>query len=521
MNNEIEKNIKQESKKIERKISSNYIILVLIVFSFFLFNLVNIDANVQGDDEATYYYQGRLILHPELYEYCQTDPQHCDIYPPKDFFGFPVNVYTEHPPFGKYLFAFALLFNESIIAQRVFILILGALTILVVFFLSKELYDGKIAIFSSLLIALSLPFVIHSRYVFPDIPMTLFILLSIFFFYKGFKRSENISIILGGFFSGLAILTKYPAFALLPIIVYIFYKFLLKVKFVLKEFSFDISIENKKILKPFFISLIILFLVGIGIYNIIAFSLYGFFPLQKNIEYESAVGHISAKSFDIIGFLASLNESIVLFPLLLLGIVYFLMRRRPEDIIVLLGFFIFAVYSFLQGHVSEFFAPPRVHHYLVPIVPFAAIMLSNLIFFINRKIEKSNTKILVFVIIGMIAVAHLVFYAPYYMKPKDDDAYKAAIKNLNVSKETPILVAYSILGLKFYYGWKYTYAIDNLQPYEIKNVVQNNLNKSFAILIDNKWQNAEKTLTVLRDICPREDISYENKTIFYLYKCNL
>ena len=125
----------------------------------------------------------------------------------------------EHPPLAKLLFGMAIYFSKNVIdpliAARLVVVIIGSLTVIVLFFFTKELFNRKIAIISALFLSFQSTHIFHSRLAMLDVPLTFFYLLSLFFFYKGIKGNYK-HFLISALVLGLAIGTKYTGLLLIP-----------------------------------------------------------------------------------------------------------------------------------------------------------------------------------------------------------------------------------------------------------------------------------------------------------------
>ncbi|AOL16321.1 glycosyltransferase [Sulfolobus sp. A20] len=147
--------------------------------------------------------------------------------PPMSTIGYPneQNIQTylnpEHPPLAKYIMAvFIYLLGYNPVAWRLPSWILGDLTILVAFFLSKKIvgngYLGNIAgLLSALLIALDPNFWVLHGIGLLDIYVSFFGILSLYFLLRG-------NILLSSITLALAMLSKEPAYVLIfPFLFYL------------------------------------------------------------------------------------------------------------------------------------------------------------------------------------------------------------------------------------------------------------------------------------------------------------
>jgi 4-amino-4-deoxy-L-arabinose transferase-like glycosyltransferase len=115
----------------------------------------------------------------------------------------------QKPPLNYWLMASsASLFGLSELSLRLPIIICSLLTILVVYFLGKLLYDEKTGLISMLIFSMSLQFVWFRHYASPEIPLTFFFTLSFYWFYKGAKSGGRTWFYGAFVMLGLAGLTK-------------------------------------------------------------------------------------------------------------------------------------------------------------------------------------------------------------------------------------------------------------------------------------------------------------------------
>lgn len=107
---------------------------------------------------------------------------------------------------------FPLVWNDELIfylLTRVLSALLGALTIIPVYFIGRNLFNRRIGLLSALIFAL-LPFHIkHSHYALIDVPMVFLLTWALFFASQVYLWGENKYYLLFGLFAGLAASTKY------------------------------------------------------------------------------------------------------------------------------------------------------------------------------------------------------------------------------------------------------------------------------------------------------------------------
>lgn len=105
---------------------------------------------------------------------------------------------------------------------RLLMVFFAVISIYMVYLISKKLYNEEVGILSSFCLALSPLHIIHSRYIRPDIPTTMLILLSIYFLFNFFDQFEQIKwLVLSSLFAGFSIAAKYTSgIIVIPIIIY-------------------------------------------------------------------------------------------------------------------------------------------------------------------------------------------------------------------------------------------------------------------------------------------------------------
>jgi hypothetical protein len=109
--------------------------------------------------------------------------------------------------------------DKILFIARLPIVLLSIILAVFVFLWSTELYSAKAGLFALLLYSFSPNILAHSRLATHDLGLTAFMFISSYFFWKYIKLPSARSLILCGFFFGLAMLTKTTAIFLIPIFV--------------------------------------------------------------------------------------------------------------------------------------------------------------------------------------------------------------------------------------------------------------------------------------------------------------
>ncbi len=151
------------------------------------------------------------------------------------------------PPMTYWLVAISyLIFGINEFATRFPIVLTALGSNILVYLIGKELFDRKVGIVAAAVMAFSFQFVINSRYASPEVPLTFFFTLTLYFFIVGYRRRRFFYILLSYIALGLTILTKgYPYLIVIGAIV-IFY-LLFENGFRLREFFKDLKFLHLEI----------------------------------------------------------------------------------------------------------------------------------------------------------------------------------------------------------------------------------------------------------------------------------
>jgi len=100
---------------------------------------------------------------------------------------------------------------------RIVIVLLSVLLGFYVFKWSKELYGEKAGLLALFLYSLSPNILAHSRLITPDLPITCFSFIAVYYYWLFIKEPTRKGLLLSGSTLGLALLSKYSAILLFPI----------------------------------------------------------------------------------------------------------------------------------------------------------------------------------------------------------------------------------------------------------------------------------------------------------------
>jgi outer membrane protein assembly factor BamB len=117
-------------------------------------------------------------------------------------------------------------FGVSNITSRLPSAIFGSLSLVLVFFLGKKLYNSSVGFLSAIVLGTFATFYSFSRHAMTDVTLTFFIIASVYFFVVS-EKTEKTSryAVLSGVFFGLALMTKQLQALLIPLIIFIYLLF--------------------------------------------------------------------------------------------------------------------------------------------------------------------------------------------------------------------------------------------------------------------------------------------------------
>ncbi|MDD5454636.1 MAG: glycosyltransferase family 39 protein [Candidatus Ratteibacteria bacterium] len=185
--------------------------LFLIALLYFVVIFLRLDEGSLADwDEATYAEISKEILQTGDWVTLHHD----------------FNPWFYKPPLLFYLVAITYKFiGISTFSSRFWPALFGLATLMATFFLAEKLFNNKVALLSSLILLTSPQFLHKSRMLMLDVPVTFFIVLSLYLFVLTQEKREFYYLL--GVSLGLGVMTKGPV-GLFPIFIILLYLFLTK-----------------------------------------------------------------------------------------------------------------------------------------------------------------------------------------------------------------------------------------------------------------------------------------------------
>jgi len=296
-----------------------------------------------------------------------------------------------YPPLPQIFFAISyMFFEESIVASRIITLIFSISSIILIYYITLDIYKKKEPAIISCLILITSPIIIlFSTRAVQEIFFFFFFTSAIFSYIKLFKKSSIKQYVFCIILTVACVLTKWHAVTILPVI-FLYTLFFYKKK---TEAMLICIIFTLIILAPYY-----LFLYKIGII---------FLPFESNIY-----GAPEAPQwYQISGWLYYVKTLIFesFFPLigifLLISSFYYI--RKKEKLWDLFLIWIIAVYIIMT------FVMNKASHYIINIIPALVIPSS---FVVYKYITKKRTHTIVFILILIVQFVYSLYLISYGVK---------------------------------------------------------------------------------------------------------
>lgn len=278
------------------------------------------------------------------------------------------HIFLEKPPLIFWLMAVSYkIFGVNEFAVRFIPALFGIVSIILTYLLAKQFFEKKVALLSSLLLSLCQFHVKYSRQGMLDVPLTFFILLTLFLFIKGFnsKSAHPTFFVLAGISQGLGILTKWHA-AIFPTITIIL--------FICLQKKWNFLFSRK---------------IGIYLISVVLSTLpwlvymYVSFPEATRalilFELSGRPSYVSARG--VFWYLGMLMWGLTPWGIIALAaVVYSVWKRTSGDLFLLL----ITGTTFITFEMS----PYKLYFYILPIIPFILILTARFVYKIVYLKEK-------------------------------------------------------------------------------------------------------------------------------------
>ena len=319
---------------------------------------------------------------------------------------------------------------------RITTALIGTLNVFFVYLIGKEIYSRKAGILAALFFAFNFLHALKSHLIQVDTPMTCLVTIAFYFYIRIVRTGNNSSYIKAGVFTGLAVITKFPAIILLAPLSLAHYFNISKKKYQLKELIF-----RKEIVTVFSVFLVVMFLGNPGLFLKLHKILYGllqnFVPASasstQGAQYLIDTPNLFLYYFHAIGAAMGL-------PLLLVsiaGVLYGVYNRKKEDVLLIAFVLIYYVmFSFSKNQQLYY---PR---YMMPILPVLSLLGSSLLCKINSKIPVNiqTATLLIFSCILIVEPGYRIVLKDYQYSHKDTRTFAKEWIEKNITAGSKILI---------------------------------------------------------------------------------
>jgi hypothetical protein len=371
--------------------------------------------------------------------------------------------FFDYPSFYIYLQAFLFVVTKSFInlqnidfyiVGRMFTAILGGLSVLMIYLISKKMFNRKVGVYSSLFLTFNFLHVHMSHYITTDLPMMFFCLLSFYFSLNVFLSGKLKDYIFAGFFAGISCATKYNFVVMTcPFIAHILYNWN-------NKFHWYKYINFKLFVSMLFV--FIGFLLGCP-YSVLDLSsfLKAFMEMANQVRF--GVSFIGANDTNLvpswIWYIDYLWKIGLWYPMSVVfvgGVIIVLINLDKKNIFLCS----FPILYFIQIAIGSC----RFDRYALPLIPFFSIFAGLFIWYAVEFINKRNWRrknIVYFagIVVFFVLPAFRCGAMDYYLSKRDTRALMTDWIINNVPKESKILSVCntSNLGMLSERGYDVTY----------------------------------------------------------------
>jgi len=271
-----------------------------------------------------------------------------------------------YPPlFDVFTFLSFKIFDISLFAARLPSVIFAVLALWAVFELAYYLYNGKVALLSSIMLGIMPGFFWLSGYAMLETILVFFVTISLLCFYRWLITRQGRMLILSGIALGLGFLAKYQILVVGLIMIFAIVLLLQK----------QVKVAFKKLSLVIVTAVLVVFPWIVIVYQVYktAFLSQWLYVLQTGNPYRSV--YSSLLPFPIFYFVALARPfdnfhpiSIVCYLLGIAGLVWMVWRHQREDKFLLLWFVVVFVFYTL--------IPNKDWRYVIPLFPILAISAS-------------------------------------------------------------------------------------------------------------------------------------------------
>lgn len=395
------------------KAAKRWLVVILLLVTFFIQSFSSIVGTSATYDEILYFGIGKYLLINQKW-----DVMGSIVHPPLTYYlnSLPLLFVDEDPKLWQYDTAERDLFflgasdvlrgqgilmspeydgDQILVLSRLMTLLVALLLGFYVYRFGRELYGEQAGLLALLLFTFCPNILALSGNAVPDIPLTAFGFIFIYYLWKCLRETSHRTTLLAGFYLGLALLSKFTALALLPVAALL---------------CLIVAVtERKAVVKPA--------LIICGVASLMLLAGYGFqiTPFLQGMEYRIAQverGHLSflMGEYSVHGWWYYYPVALLLkTPLAMLALLgaalVMLAKTRGQLLRDSLFLIVPAAVIFLLFCTSSYSVALR---YILPIYPFLFVLAGSLI----MQVKKFRS---VIILMALWYVGASFYIAPHYL----------------------------------------------------------------------------------------------------------
>lgn len=450
------------------------LLLLLIVIFGLLLRLYFFTKIISGDDLEYYNFAYQIKQHTFKHDASFHSPRIGLTYPTAFFYN---------------------LFGISEITSNLLPLLVSVLSIILIFYLGKIMFNEEIGLIASFLLSFFPLNVFYSTTLFPDLPSAFFTALSVFLFFKAEKNKSNLNYLLAGLSVGIGYLMKeLSALILIFFIIFILYK---------KNFKKS----HLLILLGFFM----IFLFELFYYSIKTSN-----PLFRYTIVSSQATNIMRTYYPNYFGIAALSRLFLHYPYLIftdtstvffyaltaLSFIYCIAKRRKECYALLMWIAPIALYvNFGSLSFSQYVPLPAGVRYL-EIITIPSILLISFFLYQNRSLF---SRLFMPVILGLLMLTSVYFIAANEQRNGTENLYMASSFLKSVPEKTVYTDPRSAEILKYLFNFERNNFVEGFNKYDAlefnkdrNNLVDlNGIHDAYVVV---NWRMINALLTNYKDM---------------------
>ncbi|MCW4010882.1 MAG: PQQ-binding-like beta-propeller repeat protein [Candidatus Bathyarchaeota archaeon] len=341
------------------------LLCVLVILSFAIILFLNLENSILWvDDEQTYSQWSFHMLKTGDY----LTPWNFGI----------TSLWIGKPPLNMWLVSLAYqFFGVSNFSSRFWSALFGGLSLVLMYYLGKTLYNRYVGMLSALVLGTFTMFYTFATRLMTDVPLVFFILASIYFMILSEKTKHPLLYpALSGLFFGLALMTKQTEALLIPAIAFTY--------LVLTRRNL-VFLFTKRVALFFGVALLVFapWLIAMSVRFGMDFWNY-YFLYSTYIRVISPIeGHVGGFLF-YFNYIAT-HENLLWLILLPFSVglsLYWAIKRSKSDLLLITWIaIVFLVFTIAQT---------KLHYYILPVYPAFALAIGSLLYQLSKKIWSST-----------------------------------------------------------------------------------------------------------------------------------